>query len=738
MRRGQVATMFSKKRAEPIQLPPTPYVLIPSTQFEGNDGRWSTFFINVGDDGKNSSNGQNFRVLISTSSPATLVPQQTEWCSEPSPEECAASRGILSYEGSQSLGFDDTKSPQWKNAGIYNIPVPEWYNDTLQAEEPAAVWGVDNVGLGQSTPQSFILGEQYVVKYTVANFYMGSFGLAVGSTGPPGALKPNFMDNMYGSAHGIASRSYGYTAGAYYRKCIIGIYQSFCFGEKWMSRFRVLTHIGNNNNGVTGSLVLGGYDKSRLSEQGVSISMPGRQNNTLAVGVNSILWRPDQDAEANTVSFTNRGFPATIDSTLPYLILPDDVCDLFVDKFGLTLDEEVQLYTVNDSSRQQNLRLNPTVSFKISASADTDSTAFADIVLPYSALDQEGGYPLFFNTTRYLPIKRSQNGRFVLGRTFLQEAYIVVDYERQNFTVAPATFSDPMPNPSLVTIFDRSYTGLPETPESGSGSGLSAGAIAGIVVGIVGAFIIVAIGAYLLWRKKRRAAKEPEENTEKPSEIDTTFAGTEIKYRRVSELTGSEAPHSPKDPAAGYYSVDHKSYPPISEMSPESTPAELYSPPPDGRNSPDYFSNGRYSVPLAELPGGDTISSMPSKNSDMKPVQKPPHSRSPSDNSLSTNIDEVLAKKAPEAGPDSEATRSSVDPGAPVTAEEITKAKEGAQPEADNDAEEAAIERRPSHTRGLSDTTIQSDSTAVSQPTPEELERWARSVDGQSRPMSPS
>ncbi|KAH6876057.1 aspartic peptidase domain-containing protein [Alternaria rosae] len=702
--------MFFKKRAEPIQLP-TPYILSPSGKYEGNDGSWSTFFINVGDDGKNNSNGQNFRVLISTSSPATLVPQQTDWCSDPNPEECAANRGILPYEGRPSLGFDETKSSKWQTAGIYTIPVPEWYNDTLQAEEPAAVWGVDNVGLGESSPQSFILAEQYVVKYTVANFYMGSLGLAVGSTGPPGALKPNFMDNMYGSAHKIASRSFGYTAGAYYR---------------------------NNNNGVTGSLVIGGYDKARLSEQGVSISMPSRQNNTLAVGVISILWKPDQDAEASTASFTKGGFPATIDSTLPYLILPDEVCDKFVTTFGLTLDEDVQLYTVDDSSHQQNLRLNPTLSFKISANADGDSTDFTDITLPYSALDQQAGYPLFFNTTRYLPIKRSQNGRFVLGRTLLQEAYIVVDYEHQNFTVAPATFSDPMPDPSLVTIFDRSYTGLPTPPESESRGGLSAGAIAGIVVGIVGAFIIVAIGAYLLWRKKRRAAKEPEENTEKPSEIDTTFAGTEIKYRRVSELTGSEAPHSPKDPAAGYYSVDHKSYPPISEMSPESTPAELYSPPPDGRNTPDYFANGRYAVPLAELPGGDTISSMPGKTSDMKPVQKPPHSRSPSDNSLSTNIDEVLAKKAPEAGPDTDSTRSVADPGAPATAEEITRAKADAKPEAANDAEESTVERRPSHTRGLSDTTIQSDSTAVSQPTPEELERWARSVDGQSRPMSPS
>jgi hypothetical protein len=48
-----------------------------------------------------------------------------------------------------------------------------------------------------------------------------------------------------------------------------------------------------------------------------------------------------------------------------------------------------------------------------------------------------------------------------------------------------------------------------------------------------------------------------------------------------------------------------------------------------------------------------------------------------------------------------------------------------------------STERRPSHTRGLSDTTIASDSTAVSQPTPDELESWARSGnDAPNRPAS--
>jgi hypothetical protein len=208
--------MFSRKRADPIPLPPSPYVLATSGSFEGNDGKWSTFNINIGDDGTNKSNGQNFRVLISTSSSNILIPGQTGWCKD---DECANSRGIGFYNGKQSLGLEET--PPWKDAGIYEIPLPDWWNDTLSIygnDETGGIWGVDNVGLGTSSPDSPLLTEQYVVKYLVENFYLGSFGLAAGNSGPNGGDKPNFLDNFYGSANLTASRSYGYTAGAYYSK----------------------------------------------------------------------------------------------------------------------------------------------------------------------------------------------------------------------------------------------------------------------------------------------------------------------------------------------------------------------------------------------------------------------------------------------------------------------------------------------------------------------------------------
>jgi hypothetical protein len=508
---------------------------------------------------------------------------------------------------------------------------------------------------------------------------------------------------------------------------------------------QALIKAGNNNNGIAGSLIFGGYDKSRMAGPGVSIRMPGDRNNTLAVGVQSITWRPDQNKEANQLSLTiNSGsFSAIIDSTLPYLILPDAVCDEFATRFQLDFDEERRVYTVNTSAHNWNIGQDATVIFSI-VPGPQDSAKFASIALPYAAFDHNLSFPIEDQSIRYFPIKRSENGVYVLGRTFLQEAYLVVDYERTNFTVAPAYSSDDVAPPNLIPIFNNTYV-VNETGQSHGNGGLSAGAIAGIVVGIVLAFIIAGVGAFLFWKRRRDAENKALQDSN-PSEIDTTFAGTEVKYRRVSELTGSEAPRSPKYSTAGYYG-DPKSIPPISEMSPESTPAELYSPPPDGeRETYDYFAAGRvgrrgatrdrdssgHNSPrtlIAELPGEDVRPSAAQQHPGSK------HGRGQSDASLSTNIAEVLAgkemKEPLEPHPE-------VRSGAPATSEEIVLSTADVQVHGTEHEAKSAPERRPSHARGLSDTTMQSDSTAVSQPTPEELERWARSVDdGSQRPMSP-
>lgn len=497
-------------------------------------------------------------------------------------------------------------------------------------------------------------------------------------------------------------------------------------------------------------MVFGGYDKSRMQDEGTSISIPNQQNNSLVVGVQSILYTPDPDVESNTFSFTTGGFSAVIDSTLPYLVLPKDICDKFTQRFGLELDRTTGLYTVNASAHDRNIQQNATVSFKIGSGPD-NSPKFTTITLPYAAFDLQASSYISDNVTSYFPLRNAGTGTSILGRTLLQEAYIIVDYQRANFTIAPAHFSDPMPAENLVTIYNTTYI-PPKSSGKTSGGGISGGAIAGIVIGIVAVFLLLGLGAFFYW-KKRRNAKAKMLNQGDPAEIDTTAAGGEVKHRRVSELTGSEPPHSPNSkPGGTYYGGDHKRIGPISEMSPDSTPAELYSPQPGEANNSDYFatapkprrrgatrdSSGHNTpgTPVAELPGdeGKFLAAAQS--------QRPTHTRGPSDNSL--NIAEVLASQ-PEKGT-TEVRRkhsskfvehTSENEPVPTRAEQVVSPLHGERPSHIAEEEEAKTDARPGHARGLSDATVNSESTAVSQPTPEELEHWARSGDDvPGRPLS--
>lgn len=709
-------TLYTRADAETIQLPPKPIVLNPSGKFDGDDGKWSTFIINVAGDGQGK--GQNFRVLISTSSLMTVVPAVTHWCST---DECAESRGIMDVG---SHGLDTAPSSFYSPAGLYALPFAEsyWWSRSLLPPRGNGsldgIWGTTNIGLGAASKQSMTVPDQYVASYYFTEFFLGSLGLSAGTVSAQGATKPSFFNGLAGRNGTIPSSSYGFTAGASYR---------------------------NGGKGVTGNMVFGGYDKSRLVTgpgPALSISMPGQQNNILIVGVNSILYTPDQDIEPGSTSITpttTKGFSAVIDSTLPYLVLPDDICDKFVEMFKLKFDNTTGLYTIDSNSHDYNTQQNATVSFKL-GSQPGDSGPSTTIVLPYIAFYLEPSTSNYTNTTNYFPIRKSGNGNYILGRTFLQEAYIIVDYERANFTIAPAFFSDPMPRETITTIYKTGY--VPPAQAQGSGSdGLAAGAIAGIVIGIVAAFLILGGAAFLYFRKRRNAKVAINDQEGKPTGIDTIGAGGEIKYRRVSELKGSEAQSPLQSKVAGYYDGDHKSIP---ELSPDSPPAELYSPPLDGTGEPDYFTTGpkprrrgatRDSsisgtpvIPVAELAGDES----------MVATSRPKHSRGPSDNSLSTNIDEVLAGKEKDSGKvqrkhSSRFVEHTGDSDLPPRAEMVVSPVENTRLDETGGVADRSAERRPSHTRGLSDSTVASDNTVVSQPTPEELESWAKSDDAPKR-----
>lgn len=170
--------------------------------------------------GDGDGQGQNFKSLIFTSSSVSLVPAQTGWCTS---DDCLRRRGIMTLSGNQPPGLDQS-SVRWAQAGNFELPFQQmhwWSRELLLPETNGTIngeWGLTTVGLGEASAQSNTLPEQYVASYTFKDFFLGSLGLATGAISPAGADKPTFFSSLVEHTELVPSHSYGFTAGASYRK----------------------------------------------------------------------------------------------------------------------------------------------------------------------------------------------------------------------------------------------------------------------------------------------------------------------------------------------------------------------------------------------------------------------------------------------------------------------------------------------------------------------------------------
>jgi hypothetical protein len=209
------------------------------------------------------------------------------------------------------------------------------------------------------------------------------------------------------------------------------------------------------------------------------------------------------NTKANINLLTRDQFTMYIDSTVAELYLPVEICEAFEKSWGLTLDNETGLYLVDDTLHEKLLAESPTITFSLGQKFSTNTTV--DISLPYAALDLTAKPPYrgLQNASRYFPIRQAkEDNQFVLGRTFLQEAYLIVDWERQNFSVSACSWTYGE-NSNLQSIISPQF--VSEQPSTTGGSRLSTGAIIGIAIagGFSFAMVIFGIG-WWFWRRRRR------------------------------------------------------------------------------------------------------------------------------------------------------------------------------------------------------------------------------------------
>lgn len=432
---------------------------------------------------------------------------------------------MLPFAQRLSPGFQSNASSTWEAIGIYELGIGR----------NLGIPGNGFNGFDTIAMEDVKLEHEPVIAYASPAFWLGQLGLLPSTLNFSKTISSPSLLRSLKDAGDIPSLSYGYQAGAAYR-----------------------------NAKVPGSLVIGGYDRSRASAPALTVPI----SDTLGfnVGVQDVVASNTLQGTLSLIS--NEKILAAIDSSVPELWLPRSVCDKFETAFGLQYHEASDRYILNDTTHAQLVQLSPSLAFTIGS--DTSVGGNTTIIrLPYSSFDLQASFPIFAQATKYFPIRRAANEtQYTVGRTFLQEAYLGVDWERNVFNISQAAFADPMPAADVVTILPLpGLTRTNGTIVDDKKATLTGGAIAGIVVGSVAA---VAIALLLLWftcaRRRRHSnthhpiplaeSVEPEPKAMWHESGDTTNSSAELMGSGVfHELPAKHGQHEMHSAGNGIYEL---------------------------------------------------------------------------------------------------------------------------------------------------------------------------------------
>ncbi|KAH7399322.1 aspartic peptidase domain-containing protein [Pyrenochaeta sp. MPI-SDFR-AT-0127] len=451
---------------------PAPLVVQNSQRWLGNDGTWSTFYVHVG------TPPQHFHVLPSFNGQTIYLPIDQD-CERLNITDCGSLRGVEVFQARPSLGFQPNASSTWDEIGIYRIGLGYLHGLTGNG-----VFGFDTVGTSTGTSVDVpTLKNQAIAAYATEDFWLGQLGLSMFPLNMSGIEAPHsFLSRLKEEGH-IPSLSFGFQAGAAHR-----------FTK------------------VPGSLILGGYDRSRRSNN--SLLVPATED--ITIGLQSITATL---SNGTVTTLLNRGILAVMNTDVPELWLPPSVCDTFASALGLTYHNESNRYALTEATHSQLQDLAPKFSFKIGTSVASGESIIIEI--PYAAFDLQANYPIYTSPTNYFPLRRALNeGQYALGRAFLQEVYLTVDWERDIFNVSQAVFSAPPPEPDIVTIEPKNRTLIPipgPGGDSNNSTKLGAGAIAGIVIGSI-LLVVLVVGGWWFYRRRKVTKKYAAEQEALPVE----------------------------------------------------------------------------------------------------------------------------------------------------------------------------------------------------------------------------
>ncbi|KAK0722105.1 aspartic peptidase domain-containing protein [Lasiosphaeria miniovina] len=515
----------------------------PSGEWYGIDGNWSSFGFAVG------APAQIVYLTVATALSEIWV-VETGGCSPV--QLCTNARGGV---------FDITASQTWRSLGSWQLAnYTGWEgNGDYGLETLAFVNTVTRIATG--------VDGALVAAINDTDYYQGFVGVGV-NQGRFGSNLTNPLVSQLAETYGtIPSHSYGYTAGAYYR------------------------NTGGASRGTVGSLTFGGYDTLRFVPHATTFSLDpeNRIPTVLIRGITAQVTSLDKAPSGNWTSTSQKlltmdsSVRAIIDTSTPYLWLPTEVCDRFAAALNLTWRDDLGVYVFSDQAEYVRYQSDTTLSFTFSVSSYDNSDNFGqplnmpgvvNITIPPAAFAQLLHYP-FKNVIKfgdpgvpYFPLKRStkevNNNQYIIGRAFMQEAYLITNYDRGTFSLHQALFPEKASTTYSLKTIERppdspfpTPTATNSTADPGSGGGgLNPGQTVGIVLSAFASGSVIGLVLWLCcrrrkkWKGKReeKRAKQAEENKAKNNATDDDEPTSPVK-RMFSIITGKKRSKKLKSPA---------------------------------------------------------------------------------------------------------------------------------------------------------------------------------------------
>lgn len=307
-------------------------------------------------------------------------------------------------------------------------------------------------------------------------------------------------------------------------------------------------HIGSVQPAMSGSLWFGGYDQNRIV--GDILSMKGYPRNGITlwdigiedIGNNSLFEPSTADSLlAKGNSSIVSGLKVSIDGCSPYLTLPKSTCDNIATHLPVSFNEDLGLYLWDTKSDKYHDIISSATALSLSFISGSN-TKLLKIRVPFVHLNLTLSAPLVNEPVPYFPCHVNDKGVYVLGRAFLQDAFIGANWDpsAETWWLAQAPGRNIQATTNVVSIgkedktivkggndWKVSWDGVwnddsdeqapSSTPTSDANDqennkdvrgGMSTGAKAGIGIGGAAVFLALGLGAVFFWRRRRSQAAQ--------------------------------------------------------------------------------------------------------------------------------------------------------------------------------------------------------------------------------------